>query len=88
MLAITDAYTPCYTSMPDAAATVYAGAFMSDELRETEAFCRGPAGQKLLQNSHALTEQVAQVGRDGGPKAADDLRVRLTEALRQKGHKL
>src|SRR4051794_18354871 len=59
-----------------------------DELREIEAFYRAPTGQKLLQNSHAITEQVAQVGRDGGRKAADDLRARLTEALRQKGHKL
>ena len=62
--------------------------FTADELREIEAFYRGPTGQKLLQNSQAITEQVAQVGRDGGGKAADDLRARLTEALRQKGYKL
>jgi hypothetical protein len=74
--------------MVDAAAAVYASAFTADELREIEAFYRAPTGQKLLQNSHAITEQVAQVGRDGGRKAADDLRARLTEALRQKGHKL
>jgi|SRR6476646_2087161 hypothetical protein len=83
-----DAYTPYYNSMVDAAAAVYASAFTADELREIEAFYRAPTGQKLLQNSHAITEQVAQVGRDGGRKAADDLRARLTEALRQKGHKL
>lgn len=88
MPAIADAYTPYFNSMVDAAATVYASAFTADELREIEAFYRGPTGQKLLQNSHAITEQVAQVGRDGGRKAADDLRMRLTEALRQKGHKL
>jgi uncharacterized protein len=85
---IADAYTPYYNSMVDAAATVYASAFTADELREIDAFYRGPTGQKLLQNSHAITEQVAEVGRDGGRKAADDLRARLTEALRQKGHKL
>jgi uncharacterized protein len=85
---IADAYTPYYNSMVDAAATVYASAFTADELREIDAFYRGPTGQKLLQNSHAINEQVAEVGRDGGRKAADDLRARLTEALRQKGHKL
>ena len=83
-----DAYTPYYNSMVDAAVMVYASAFTADELREIDAFYRGPTGQKLLQNSDAITEQVAQVGRDGGGKAADDLRARLTEALRQKGYKL
>jgi hypothetical protein len=29
-----------------------------------------------------------QVGQDASRKAADDLKGRLTEALRQKGHKL
>ncbi len=84
---IADAYAPYYNSMVDAAATVYATTFTTEELREIEAFYRSPAGQKLLQKSPAITEQVMQVGRDGGRKAADDLKVRLTEALRQKGHK-
>jgi hypothetical protein len=38
--------------------------------------------------SPAIAQQSAQVGQDIGRKAADDLRTRLTEALRQKGHKL
>ena len=88
MSAIADAYTPYYNSMIDAAAAIYASNFTAGELREIEAFYHGPAGQKLLQNSQAITEQVAQVGRDGSRKAADELRVRLTQALRQKGHKL
>jgi hypothetical protein len=33
-------------------------------------------------------QQAAQIGQDVSRKAADDLRVRFTEALRQKGHKL
>jgi hypothetical protein len=45
-------------------------------------------GQKLLQKSSALAQQSNQVGQDVSRKAADDLRARLTEALRQKGHKL
>jgi hypothetical protein len=87
MPAIADAYTPYYNSMVDAAATVYATAFTTEELKQIETFYRSEAGQKLLQKSQAITEQVAQVGRDGGRKAADDLKARLTEALRQKGHK-
>lgn len=88
MPAIADAYTPYYNSMIDAAAAIYASTFTTEELREIETFYRGPAGQKLLQKSQGITEQVAQVGRDGGRKAADDLKARLSEAMRQKGHKL
>jgi hypothetical protein len=88
MAAIADAYTPYYHSMIDAAAAIYASNFTAGELREIEAFYRGPAGQKLLQSSQAITEQVAQVGRDGSRKASEELRARLTQALRQKGHKL
>jgi hypothetical protein len=88
MPAVADAFTPYYNSMVDAAAAIYASTFTTEELREIEAFYRGPAGQKLLQKSQAITEQVAQVGRDGGRKAADDLKARLSEAMRQKGRKL
>jgi hypothetical protein len=84
---IADAYAPYYNSMIDAAATIYATTFTTEELRQIETFYRSEAGQKLLQKSQVITEQVMQVGRDGGRKASDDLKVRLTEALRQKGHK-
>jgi hypothetical protein len=69
-------------------ATIYASNFTAGELREIEAFYRQPVGQKLLQKSSALAQQSSQVGQDVSRKAADDLRARLTEALRQKGHKL
>jgi hypothetical protein len=36
----------------------------------------------------AITQQTAQIGQDVGRKAAEELRLRFTEALRQKGHKL
>jgi hypothetical protein len=85
---IADAFTPYYAAMVDGAATVYASNFTVGELREIEAFYRQPVGQKLLAMAPAIAQQSAQVGQDIGRKAADDLRTRLTEALRQKGHKL
>jgi hypothetical protein len=85
---VADAYTPHFNAMVDAAATVYANNFTVDELREIEAFYRRPAGQKLLQMSQALTQQSEQIGQDGARKAGDDLRTRLTDLLRQKGHKM
>ena len=86
--AMADAFAPYYTAMVDAVATVYASNFSVDELHQIEAFYRQPAGQKLLQKAPALAQQSNQVGQESSRKAADDLRARLTEALRQKGHKL
>lgn len=85
---IAEAYTPYFNAMVDAAAMVYANNFTLDDLREIEAFYRRPVGQKLLQKSPAITQQSEQIGQDGARKAADDLRTRLTDLLRQKGHKM
>jgi uncharacterized protein len=88
MPTIVDAFTPYYKAMIDDIATVYANNFTVAELGEIEAFYRQPVGQKLLQKSAALAQQSNQVGQDSSRRAAADLRARLTEALRQKGHKL
>ena len=85
---ITEAFTPYYAAMVDDIAAVYARNFTPGELREMEAFYRQPVGQKLLEKAQAITQQTTQVGQDASRKAAEDLRARLTEALRQKGHKL
>lgn len=85
---IADAFTPYYSAMIDGAAAIYASNFTVDELHQIEAFYREPVGQKLLERNPAIAQQAAQVGRDIGRKAAEDLRAKLTEALRQKGHKL
>jgi hypothetical protein len=85
---IAEAFTPYYTAMVDGVAAVYASNFTADELRQIEAFYRQPIGQKLLEKTPALTQQALAVGQEVGRKAAEDLRQRLTDALRQKGHKL
>ena len=85
---IADAFTPYYTSMIDGIAAIYAANFTAAELREIEAFYRQPVGQKMLEKMPAISQQALAVGQEIGRKAADDLRQRLTEALRQKGHKL
>jgi hypothetical protein len=85
---VVEAFAPYYTAMVDNIATVYASNFTAGELHEIEAFYRQPVGQKLLEKSPILAQQSSQVGQDASRKAAEDLRARLTEALRQKGHKL
>ncbi|RXT51000.1 DUF2059 domain-containing protein [Bradyrhizobium betae] len=83
-----DIYTPYLASMTDQIAALYAASFGVDELRQIEAFYSQPAGQKFLQKSDALAQAAAQISQDVSQKAADELKQRLTEALRQKGHKL
>jgi hypothetical protein len=85
---IEDAFTPYYAAIVDDVAAVYANNFTVGELHEIEAFYRQPVGQKFLQKSQAITQQTLQASQDASRKAAEDLRTRLTEALRQKGHKL
>lgn len=81
-------YAPFAASMIDQIAALYAQSFTADELRQIEAFYAGPAGRKFLEKSDALTQASAQVSQDVSQKAADELKQRLIEALRQKGHKL
>ncbi|CCE07266.1 conserved exported hypothetical protein [Bradyrhizobium sp. STM 3843] len=83
-----DAYTPFYQAMVDRVAALYASAFTIDELHQIEAFYRTAVGQKLLEKVPALAQQREVVVQDISRKAADELKARLTDALRQKGHKL
>jgi hypothetical protein len=81
-------YAPFFASMTDQIAAVYAASFTLEELRQIEAFYALPAGQKLLAQSDALAQASSQIAQDISQKAADQLKQRLIEALRQKGHKL
>jgi len=85
---IVDAFAPYVQQMLDQLANVYASNFTADELKQIEAFYKQPVGQKLLAKDAALEQAATQIGQDGARKAADDLRTRLTQALRQKGRKL
>jgi hypothetical protein len=82
------AFTPYYTAMLNDVATVYANSFTTAEMKDMESFFQRPAGQKYLDKASAVTHQVNQVTQDASRKAAEDLRARLTQALREKGHKL
>jgi hypothetical protein len=81
-------YAPFVQEMTEETAAVYAASFSPDELRRIEAFYAEPAGQKLLEKADVLSQASARIGQDVSRKAADELKQRLTDALRQKGHKL
>jgi hypothetical protein len=84
---VIDTYARYYNVMVDDAAALYAKYFSAEELRAIETFYRSPAGTKYMQNSRALAEQTRQIGEESSRKAADDLKERMTQALREKGHK-
>jgi uncharacterized protein len=81
---VADAYTPYYNAMIESVATLYASIFSVDELREIDAFYSRPAGQKFLEKSPGILQQGIQIGDDGGRKAAEDIKARLTQLVRQK----
>jgi uncharacterized protein len=85
---VADIYTPFFNAMLDNAATIYASKFTVDEMRQIEAFYSQPVGQKFLQTQPAIVQQSTEAAQDISRKAAEEIRLRLTEALRQKGHKL
>jgi hypothetical protein len=81
-----DAYMPFYNDMIEQAAALYAANFTVEEMRQMDAFFHQPVGQKLLQRWPTIAQQASQIGQEVSSKATEDLRVRFTEALRQKGH--
>ena len=82
------AFTPYYAAILDGVAAVYASNFSVAEMKDMELFFKQPAGQKYLEKASAVTQQVSQVNQNASRKAAEELRARLTQALREKGHKL
>jgi hypothetical protein len=85
---VADVYTPFYNAMLDNAATIYANNFTVDEMHQIEAFYRQPVGQKFLQKQPSIVQQGTEAAQDISRKASDEIRARLTDALRRKGHKL
>lgn len=83
-----DIYAPYCDAMRDGVAALYAGSFSADELRQIEAFYRTPAGQKLLEKAPGIAQQSEDLVQEISRRAADELKLRLTETLRQKGHRL
>jgi hypothetical protein len=84
---VMDSYAPHYNAMIDNAAALYAGTFTVDELRAIEAFYRTDAGQKYLEKAPQLAQMSQQIGDQASRKATDDLKERMTQLLRDKGHK-
>jgi hypothetical protein len=77
-----------YNSMIEGAAALYAKTFSADELRAIDAFYRSPVGQKYIEKSHELSDINQKVSDEISRDAADEMKERITQSLREKGHKL
>jgi hypothetical protein len=74
--------------MIDAVVAVYARNFTPDEMRQVTAFYRGPAGQKLLDKTPGIMRDTMTVGQQFGQAIAGELRTKMIEELRKRGHKI
>lgn len=72
----------------DAMATIYARNFTADELRQITAFYETPVGQKFLTRMGPIAQDALVVGQKFGQEIAKDLRERVVEELRKRGHNI
>jgi len=67
-------------------ARIYAVNFTIGELRDLQAFYVTPTGQKLIEKTPTIAQQSFLVGQQWGKSIGADLRARITDELRKRGH--
>jgi uncharacterized protein len=77
-----------YDELSEAIAIIYANNFTPDDLHALIAFYKSPVGQKFLQKTPVVTQQSLLAGQKFGQSVAADLKQRIIEELRKKGHDL
>jgi hypothetical protein len=69
-------------------AAIYASNFSAEEIRQVTAFYRAPVGQKFLDKLPAITQASMAMGQKWGQSIAAEMRDKIIEELRKRGHKL
>jgi len=77
-----------FNELSEAVAIVYASNFTPDDLHGLIAFYKTPVGQTFLRKSPIVTQQSLLAGQKFGQSVAADMRQRIIEELRKKGHDL
>ena len=72
----------------DQIAAIYARNFTAEELREVTAFYRGLTGQKFVQKLPAITQESMVVGQRFGQAIGGEIRARMIDELRKRGHNI
>ncbi len=67
-------------------ARVYALNFTAGELRDIQAFYQTPLGQKMRERMPAVTQESMILGQRWGQTLSAELRTRITDELRKRGH--
>lgn len=67
-------------------AALYARNFTAAELNEVVAFYRGPTGQKFIQKLPLITQESMVIGQRFGQSIGAEIRGRIVEELRKRGH--
>lgn len=81
-----DIATSRLSDVAELMAQVYARNFTVSELHDLQAFYRTPTGQKLTQMTPVIAQQSMLVGQQWGKSIAGELRARITDELRKRGH--
>ena len=76
------------SELVDLIAVVYARNFTAAELRQVSAFYRSPVGQKFLEKMPTITQESMQAGQKWGQMVAGEMRGRIIEELRKRGHNI
>jgi hypothetical protein len=74
--------------MIDQVAALYARTFTAEELREVVAFYRGPTGQKFVQRLPLVTQESMLIGQRFAQSIGTEIRDRMVEELRKRGHNI
>lgn len=72
--------------MAEMVAAVYARNFSAEDMRAATAFYKSPAGQRFLQSMPAVTAQTMAVGQQFGMQVGEQMKARIIEEMRKKGH--
>jgi len=69
-------------------ALIYARTFTAVELRQVTAFYRSPIGQKVLEKMPMIAQESMTMGQKLGQEIGTELRSRMIEELRKRGHNI
>jgi len=88
MPALIESMTARSDAFAAAIAEIYAHTFTADELRQVTAFYRSPIGQKFLEKMPVIAQESMAMGQKFGQEIAAEMRNRMIEELRKRGHNI
>jgi uncharacterized protein len=88
MPTLMEAMTTKTDEFNDLVADIYARNFSAAEIHQVTAFYHSPVGQKLLEKMPVISQESMMIGQKWGQAIAGDMRNRIIEELRKRGHNL